>query len=828
MPATGQLAPYTPAGARKRRPVPRWQPAPPGAALEGCGGIVVHAYNPLDPSQRMAFRSRPGLTLDQLKPVTTLPTVCQLNGEYVLAEDWPYIELEVDDIAVFLTLPKGGGGGSFQAVLGIILIIVGVIVPGAQALIAVGAALLLSGLLPTPSFAPLVNNQGESPSPTYNVQLQGNSARLGQAMPVPYGRHFLTPDFAAPPYNIFTEDDDQLYHAVLCIGVMDKFTLEAITIDDTVLDHFIGVSTQLIGPQYGAATLTLVNPAVVNAPEVAGQEMFQGMVIGPFAACGPGLSAVKIGIDIVWPKGLYYANNDGELDPKSTQWMFEARKLTANGAAAGVWFLLGVEELELAQNSPVRRSYEYTVPAGRYEVRGQRLDARDNNARAGHDMTWAGLRTYINTATPLEPNANFLAIRMQANAQLSGLSQRRIGVIIRRWLPTWHPDTGWSDPVETRSIAWALADVLRNPVYGPTVPDNRIDLQTLYELDLEWAARGDTFNGVFDKRITVWAALTTIARCGRARPVMRGSVFTFVRDNEQTLPVAMFNTRNIKRGSFQIDYETITEDTPDGLELEFFDETTWSSNYVKLPMPGVIGDPVSPARASMQGVTVLKQAQRECAYMVADAGYRRSRISFRTEMEGFLPALGDLIAVAHDVAGWGSGGEITSFNGSSAECSEQLDWSVGANYAVLADDQGDVHGPYLVAQGSTPNSMRFMDSVPSGLIYTGTERERTRYAMGPASAYAKLCKVTGLVPSSDDTVQIRAVVEDGRVHSADLPYAGSGGGGSSGDGRVARYAPPGIPTYDAASDAQRDAYGFFSDPDRTVGSTDDEGYVYSA
>jgi len=309
---------------------------------------------------------------------------------------------------------------------------------------------------------------------------------------------------------------------------------------------------------------------------------------------------------------------------------------------------------------------------------------------------------------------------------------------------------------------------------------------------------------------------------------MRGSVFTFVRDSQQTLPVAMFNTRNIKRGSFQIDYDTVTEDTPDGLELEFFDEATWSSNYVLLPMPGVVGEPVSPARASIQGVTVLKQAQRECAYMVADAGYRRSRVNFSTEMEGFLPALGDLIAVAHDVAGWGSGGEVTAWNGTTAQCSERLDWSVGANYAILTDEEGDVHGPYLVTPGTRQNSMRFVESPPSGLMYVGTERERTRYAMGPASSYAKFCRVTSLTPSSDDTVQIRAVVEDARVHTADLPYAGGGGpGGGSGGSRIARYAPTGIPKYDAASDAQRNAYGFFSDPDRTVGSTDDPGYVYA-
>lgn len=790
----------------------------------GDGATVVYARNPLDTSQRTVFRARTGLTLDQLRPNVSLPVVCTVNGEPILADDWWQVEPEFGDVVVYHTLPQGGGGaGSAMTIIGIVMIAVGAWTGQIQ-LIYAGAALLLSGVLSQPSAVPLIGNQATSPSPTYNIQLQGNSARLGQAMPVVYGRHILTPDFVAAPYNLYTTADDQIYHALLCIGVMDKFTLETITIDDTVLDHFINVSTQLVGPQY-SGSLTLVDPAVVNAPEVAGQDMLQGVVVGPFAACGPGLKANQIGIDLIWPKGLYFANDEGTLTAKSCQWMFEARKITDTGATAGTWFLLGLESITATQNNPVRRSYSYTVTPARYEVRGQRVDVRDDNARAGHDMTWAGLRTYIDTDTPLESHANYLAIKMQANAQLSGLSQRRISVIVRRWLPTWNPTTGWSLPVETRSIAWALADVLRNPVYGGGVPDNRIDLQTLYELHNEWTARGDTFNGVFDKRISMWQALTTIARCGRARPVMRGSVFTFVRDNEQSLPVAMFNTRNIQRGSFQIDYDIVTEDTPDGMELEFFNEVTWASDYVTMPVPGIVGDPIAPAKISIQGITDLKQAQRECAYMVADVGYRRSRISFVTELEGFLPALGDLIAVAHDVVGWGSSGEITNWTDLTATCSEELNWSVGANYVILSDDQGDVFGPYLVAQGVDPNSMKFLEPVTDLDVYTGTARERTRYAMGPASAYAKMCKVTSLTPSSDNTVQVKAVIEDNRVHSADLPYRDGGGGGSG--PRLARYAPPGIPTYDAASDVQRNAYGFFSDPDRTVGSENDEGYVYS-
>lgn len=800
---------------------------PLAGALSPAGPVVVYAWNPLRPTERHVFRACLGQTLDELKPSTRQPVVCLLNGEPILAREWGLVP-QADDHVVFLVLPRGGGdGGSnpLTVILALVVTVIGVWTANPY-LIAAGVSMLAVGLLPQPTFTPIAApNVTAEQSPTYSIQLQGNAARLGQAMPVPYGYHILTPDFAAQPYSEFDAAGDQFYHALFCIGVMDACSIAGVMIDDTPLAHFSDVTTQYVGPAFGGGTVSLVNPAVVNAPEVAQQDLLYGEVVGPFAASGPGLQCTKIGIDILCPRGLYYANDDGTLAEKTVDWMVEARKLTDAGGIAGSWFLLGTESLTLAESKAIRRSYSYTVPAGRYQVRMQRTTTRDDNTRAGHDIQWLAMRAYLTTTVALDSAANYLAVKIRATSQLSGLSQRRFALIIQRWLPTWDPIGGWAAPSATNSIAWALADVLRNDVYGGGIEDARIDLQTLYDLDQVWSARGDEFNGIFDKRITIWNALATIARAGRARPVMRGSVFTFVRDSAQELPVALFNMRNIQRGSFAIEFTPWTEDSADGVELEFFDGDTWSSNYVVMALPGEVGDPVKPARMSIVGITNLNQAQREAAYYVAEAAYRRTMVSFTTEMEGFLPGYGDLIAVSHDVAGWGSSGEFTSWNGVVATTSEDIDWSVGANYCIIVNAEGDVLGPYLVQQSTTARSVRFLEIPPSGSIYVAHERERTRYAIGAANAYAKMCRVLSITPQEGDLVQIRALVEDARVHTADAEYAGGGGGGS-GTGRGANYAPDGLSSYDAASDAQRNAYGYFSDADRTVGTSNDEGYVY--
>lgn len=789
------------------------------------GPVVVYVHNPLDVSSREVIRADPYKSLNELRPSTDLPTICVLNGEPVLPDDWVYVPRSGDHV-VFMTLPKGGGGGSnpLSVVLAIVVIVAGVVTENPY-LIAAGAAMLATGLLPLPTFTP-ISTPGAiaEPSPTYSIQLQANSARLGQAIPVPYGYHIMMPDFAAQPYSEFDGAGDQYYHALFCLGMMSHFDIVNTLIDDTPLAHFVGVETQLYGPQY-TTPITLVNSAVVNAPEVAQQDLLYGTIVGPFAACGPGLQCTELGIDVVCPKGLYYATDSGTLDPKTVDWMVEARALTDTGAIAGVWFLLGMETLTDATNTPVRRSYKYTVPAGRYQVRMQRTSPRDDNTRAGHDIQWWGMRAYLDIEADLDPAATYMALRIKANNQLSGLSQRKISIIYQRWLPTWNPDTGWSDPVPTSSIAWALADALRNTDYGGQIEDSRIDLQTLYDLDQLWASRQDQFNGIFDKRITLWNALATIARVGRARPLMRGGVFTFVRDSQQDLPVALFNMRNIDRGSFSIDYAMWTDDSADGIELEFFDQATWSSNYVTLPLPGASGDPINPARMSMIGVSYLRQAQREAAYYVAEAAYRRATISFTTELEGHLPSYGDLIAISHDIAGWGSSGEIIEWTGTEALCSEELIFGIGTNYAMLVNQQGDPSGPYKVQEGSRLNSMKFIE-IPDFVPYTGVEYERTRYAMGPSSEYAKMARVVSITPSTGNKVEIRALLEDNRVHEADVPYTGGPGAGPGAAVRRGHYTPDDIPVYDASSDDQRNLYGYFSTEEGTVGSTPDEGYTY--
>ena len=71
------------------------------------------------------------------------------------------------------------------------------------------------------------------------------------------------------------------------------------------------------------------------------------------------------------------------------------------------------------------------------------------------------------------------------------------------------------------------------------------------------------FDGVFDQQVTVWEALTRVARCGRAVPFLQGGIVRLVRDEARLLPVALFSPCNIVKNSLKIQYVMPGEETAD-------------------------------------------------------------------------------------------------------------------------------------------------------------------------------------------------------------------------------------------------------------------------
>lgn len=737
---------------------------------------IVKIQNPFNLASSEVFCCPERLTVAEIaqkhnvSPLN-LPFICFLNGEPLLRAKWNYYPKHDDHLA-FLCLPQGvGGGGSnpMRVVLTVAVMVAAYYTGGlaagaygafagaaAATAVSIGGSMLVNAVIPSPSSSLTSSYSASSAqtSSTYSLNAQGNQAKLGGVIPVLYGRHIIYLDFAAKPYTEYKNNEQYLHQLhVLTQGFCE---VEQIRINDTPISSFAEVEYQVVNPN---EKVTLFNPNVVVALEVSGTELVKDVYSGGFVVNPEDTKINKIGVDIVMSAGLYYANDSGGLSSKTVQWQIEAREVDDFGEPLGDWVVLGAESYTAAQNSPIRLSYFYTVAAGRYEVRAVRLDAKDTSARAAHSVYWESLKGYMD-----EPETfggmTLLAIKMRATNNLSSNSSRKINAIITRKVRTWNSASGWSEPVKSRSIAWAIADILQAP-YGGKLPDERIYLAELERLDKVWDERGDYFDGVFDSATTIWDAVSKVARCGRAIPILQSGMVRIIRDDQRSVPTAMFTPRNIIKDSFSIEYVMPSEDTADSVKVQYFSNKYWKYDDVVTKLADSAEE--NPANVDLFGCTDRAHAEREGHYMCACNRYRRKYITFSTELEGLIPTYGDLISVTHDLCEWGQGGEVLAMSGKLLKLSESLNWSGNEpRFICFRRKDGSMSDAYEVKRGAVDSEVVLQQQLKDE-IYTGTAMERTHFAFGVKGNVAMLAKVIGVRPRGD-TVEISCVNESEEVY----------------------------------------------------------------
>ncbi|ABE50948.1 host specificity factor TipJ family phage tail protein [Methylobacillus flagellatus] len=743
---------------------------------------VITVRNPFAPAQnRTVTEIRRRRRIAALAPQTAMPFICHLNGKPLLRPQWSRC-VEDGDIVIFSILVRGGGGGGSNPLRIVMMVAVmyvtgglggtmgamggvgGMVATGATATminIAVGMVgmAVINAVLPVTNTPASMKMQSlAAPSPTYSIGSQGNQARLGQPIPKIYGRHKVYPDLAAMPYTEYAGNEQYLYQ-LFCVG-LGEYELEALRMEESPIENFPEVTVEIVQP---GELVTLFPTNVYTAPEVAGQEL-ENTWTGGFPACGASQQLNAIAVDIVAPRGLYYANDQGGLTARSVTVAVEARLIDTDGNPLDEWQTLGVETFSAASQTVIRNSYRYEVTPGRYEVRVQRSSGKDTSSRAANDVTWTALRGYM-PGNQSYGNVTMVAIRMRATNSLSSQSSRRFNLIATSKLRVWN-GVAWSAPVATRSIAWAIADALMAS-YGGKLPQKRIDLDGLLSLDQTWAARGDTFNGVFDTQNTLFDAVKNIALVGRAQPYQQGGIWYVWRDQPQAMPVGLFNARNIIKGSFKTQYLLPTEQTADALVIPYWDEETWSEKTVTCQLDeSAPGNPKEIPRVF--GMTTRKQVWQHGMYTLANNRYRRELSTLTTEMDGFIPTYGDMLAIAaaRDVGQYS--GDVMEYDAVSRTIttSEPLTWSTGGanHFFAFRRRNGDYDGPYRATPGATDYEA-VLDTPLDFTPDTGTDRERTSYRFGVGQPRMMLAR--GIRPRSRDRVEISLVIEAPEVHTAD-------------------------------------------------------------
>lgn len=794
--------------------------------------VIVQQFNPFHPDKdRIVEAIDPGLTinrwLEDHPAVLDFPVVCILNGKPIMRADWDSV-IEGEYVVVFARLP-GGGLKNLVRGIGVAMMVAAVLFTPAGffwagvAVFTVGAALTINPGLITDLFkqeTPDANNALARPSPTYTLGAQGNTARLGEAIPVIYGKVNIYPDFVDVPYQRFENNDQFLFHRLM-LG-QGEHTIHEIRIEDTPIANFAEITFE----ELKGEKPTLFRSNVITAIEVSNQKLEfidedgDGVAdlrpdgvskswVGPFTINPIGTKIDRIEIDLTFPKGVYLYSGTNENNWATIIINCQYYEIDENDNVVGGLKHFSYDSHPSVVNSyttpptkksdyphhvyvsghtntPQRLTLGVDVPAGRYRIALRPIIIVPENTKSGLETRWASARGFF-TEEYAHTGTHQLAIKMRATDNLSSRSSRKVNVIATGHLPVWTPGDGWRRPQESRSIAWAVADLLRNKKYGLGIDDAQIDLQNFYDMDQLFITRGDEFNAVFDRQMSAWEAITHILKVGRSVPILRGGVFKIVRDKEQKLPTAMFTQSNMVKDSFAINYMMANEDTNDGVEVEYIDPTTWKPETLSVTASG--GVPVNPAKQKLMGCTHIDHARREGLYAARNNAYRRKVIKFTTELEGHIPMFGDLIAISHDMPQWAQSGEVIGglYSSRFQYPYLKLDKSYpAADTIMLSLSDGSTVGPFVGGQGTEPGHEDYfylsyqrkttdtvnqgyldIDNVngdPSFRVYFGLQQERTKYIVGTTANFARNCIVKNIRPRGNNQIEIEALIEDNRVH----------------------------------------------------------------
>jgi hypothetical protein len=744
-----------------------------------------------------------------------LPTVLEINGEAVLRKDWRRRRLAARADIRFVSYPLGGGGGSGQVkqVAGLVALVAvsafafwaGPLVAGAlgfagstfasglaTAGIALGGSLLVNSLImPKPG---ATNAPSSTQDQIYSVLAQGNAAKLGQPLPVWYGRLKTFPDFAATPWAEFV-GNDQWLNVLLSVS-MGSMSYETIYVDETVFwDPVDGISSTFAGAQVAfyepGDPVTLFPVNVEASAEVNGQELPDGTgsthfpgggttpgdPIGPFVANPPATQAQSIAIDFVFPGGCYSIDADDRQQiarPCEIRLIADYAPVNDAGAITGAFLPLFDVTRAYASKSPIRDSIKVDVAPGRYTVRFRRGDASLQSPIGTSAVNWVGLRAFLKGSNSF-PDVSTVAIRILASQSTQG--SHKFGVLGTRKLPLWNGEAFVTQA--TRNSGWAFLDAVVNEQYGSGLPISKADFSAIVAFAAGCDSRGDTFDYRFETAVAVPDALDKILSSARAKHFWLGDTVSIVRDEWRDVPTMLLTDREIVRDSTQVSWTMLGDEDPDAVIVEYVDEETWLPAQVQYPPNSDTFTAALPETKRIDGIVQREQAFRECAFLYLQSIYRRESVQISVEYEGRAITLGSVIRLQTELPmAYGYGGAVKGVAGDTLTLDPAPTWDEGPFYIRLRMPNGTFFGPVLATPGASAaiarldaDSLAEAETAQSTTLAAVLEREDggeyPSFELGTGVSQSRLCVVLNGAPSGE-LFTLQLVADDERVHAEDL------------------------------------------------------------
>lgn len=638
-----------------------------------------------------------------------------------------------------------------------------------------------------------------SSSPTYSLSGGSNRARPYEPMPVIMGTHRFFPDAAANPYTEYHGEDQYLYQ-IFGMG-LSSATFSDFKIGTNPLSNYTDWSWQY-PDQNGNITQF---PGNVDNATGSALENSAGWVTRTTST-----NTYKIGIDLEGV--LFYANDRGGMDNTSVQIRIQYKpvgsetwidpsdiEVNAPGFVDGKyvtnteWVESGYFRrrgflqtwVDTSSYRPVtryvangnviiingnsqspRRATLFINPGAtcQYDVRLIRDTADSTDSRLSNKVTWSTIKSYqVDDGSYIGQTRYGMTIR--ASEQLNGSIQQLSALGSARanyWNGTEFVCEETSNPAHWfMDFAFGSRDSNGKIVYGIGLAPEQID----YDQLLAWAefceAEGLTFNAVLDGTQTAADILTMISRCGFGSATWASGKLGAVWDARNQTPVAAFGMSNIIKGSFEVRY--LTEQLADEIIVRFVDpDKDWNQSEVRVVVPGV-ENPIRSTTVDILGCTSRTMAGKFANYVAAQQYYRRRRITWDCDFEGFVCQRGDVVLLSHDLTQWGYSGRVVATSANTITFDREVPRNGTAEYMMLKRPDGTMT-TYTVLAGAGNDQTVTLTTEPE--FQEGYELLDHMWFFSPLATPGKKVKLISVQPISESRIQVVATDEDEAFYSA--------------------------------------------------------------
>lgn len=688
--------------------------------------------------------------------------------------------------------------------------------------IAVGVSMAAGSMIVNSVFAasnPATDNslngasgQYSQGSPTYSLSGGSNRMRPYESMPVVMGTHRFFPDLAARPYVEY-QGDDQFLHQIFHLG-LSRCDFSDWKIGTNPITNYQDYTWSY------ANSFGKISSFPGNVDSIAGADLVQsaGWITRTSSS-----NTYRIGIDL---EGiLYYANDKGGLDSTSVQirvqyklvgsatWIDPAYITTqGNGFVSGhyetysAWVESGEEGyytatayddfgnpytyetwgwhdtshyetrsryvggsgnviiVSGASQSPRRATLFIDVPVGTYDVRLIRDTADSTDSRLQNKTSWSTLRSYQSDLSSYA-GQNRIGLTIRASEQLNGAISQ-LSVVASGYANYWNGTT-WINAKTSNPAHWfmyfAIGD--RDPSgslnFGVGLTPSQIDLDELHAWSLFCTREGLTWNAVLDGPQGCEDILNAIARCGFASPSRSSGRLSVIWD-ERNLPVTgSYGMSNIINGSFEVGY--ITEQLAEEIIVRYINpEKDWVQDEVRVTVP-TITNPNRTSTIDLMGCTSQSMAGKFANYLAAQQYYRKRRIKWDCDFEGFVNRRGDVVLLAHDLTQWGYSGRVVAVDGNHITLDRDVPRNGATEYLMLKKPNGDLI-TYTVISASTDGNIVELSTAPE--FQSGHDLVDHMWFFSPLPTPGKKVKILSVKPLSSSRLSIIATDEDPQFYAA--------------------------------------------------------------